>query len=151
MAAPPGDDPRIYSPSKLTALPDTYLTPSNDSLNNSGAYAPAVQGPITTSGHGPPARRDGQAFWDDTAPTPQPILISSDTSSPAAGRSPQDSLMGSPESEEPTLPAILTTQIGLDTQRALQAALPSTSGKHMFFFFILSLTFSYFYKTKYKK
>ncbi|KAH8982543.1 hypothetical protein EDB86DRAFT_3086048 [Lactarius hatsudake] len=125
MAAPPGDDPRIYSPSKLTALPDTYLTPSNDSLNNSGAYAPAVQGPITASGHGPPARRDGLAFWDDNAPTPHPILISSNPPSPAAGRSPQDSLMGSPESEEPTLPAILSTQIGPNTQLALQTVLPS--------------------------
>ncbi|KAH9005762.1 hypothetical protein EDB86DRAFT_3070738 [Lactarius hatsudake] len=125
MAAPPGDDPRLYSPSKLTALPDTYLTPSNDSLNNSGAYTQAIQGPIIASGHGPPARRDGQAFWDDTAPTPLPILISSDTSSPAAGRSPQDSLMGSPESEEPTLPALLTTQVGPATQLAIQAALPS--------------------------
>ncbi|KAH8980525.1 hypothetical protein EDB86DRAFT_3087844 [Lactarius hatsudake] len=126
MAAPPGDDPRIYSPSKLTALPTTYLTPSNDSLNNSGTYAQAIPGPIIASGHGQPARRDGQAFWDDTAPTPHPILISSDNP-PAAGRSPQDSQMGSPESEEITLPAILTTQIGPNTQAALLQALPSAS------------------------
>ncbi|KAH8985036.1 hypothetical protein EDB86DRAFT_3083990 [Lactarius hatsudake] len=116
MAAPPGDDPCIYSPSKLTALPDTYLTPSNDSLNNSGAYAPAIQGPIIASGHGPPARRDGQAFWDDTAPTPQPILISSDTLSPAAGRSPQDSLMA--------LQAALPSADGSDSQQ-LWANMPS--------------------------
>ncbi|KAH8982910.1 hypothetical protein EDB86DRAFT_3085765 [Lactarius hatsudake] len=127
MAAPPGDDPRLYSPSKLTALPTTYLTPSDDSLNNSGAYAQAIHGPITASGYGQPARRDGQAFWDDAAPTPQPIIISSDNDSPAAGRSPQDSRMGSPESEEATLPAILTTQIGIHTQEALQQALPSAS------------------------
>ncbi|KAH8999814.1 hypothetical protein EDB86DRAFT_2828096 [Lactarius hatsudake] len=126
MAAPPGDDPRLYSPSKLTALPTTYLTPPNDSLNNSGAYAQAIPGPIIASGHGQPARRDGQAFWDDTAPTPHPILISSDNP-PAAGRSPQDSQMGSPESEEVTLPAILTTQIGPNTQAALLQALPSAS------------------------
>ncbi|KAH8976843.1 hypothetical protein EDB86DRAFT_3094128 [Lactarius hatsudake] len=126
MAAPPGDDPRLYSPSKLTALPTTYLTPSNDSLNNSGAYAQAIPGPITASGHGQPARRDGQAYWDDSAPTPHPILISSDNP-PAAGRSPQDSQMGSPESEEVTLPAILTTQIGPNTQTALLQALPSAS------------------------
>ncbi|KAH8994124.1 hypothetical protein EDB86DRAFT_3078309 [Lactarius hatsudake] len=126
MAAPPGDDPRLYSPSKLTALPTTYLTPSNDSLNNSGAYAQAIPGPIIASGHGQPARRDGQAFWDDTAPTPHPILISSDNP-PAAGRSPQDSQMGSPESEEVTLPAILTTQISPNTQVALLQALPSAS------------------------
>ncbi|KAH8976676.1 hypothetical protein EDB86DRAFT_3251206 [Lactarius hatsudake] len=124
MAAPPGNDPRIYSPSKLSELPDVYLTPTNDSLNNSGAYAPAILGPITASGHGPPARRDGQAYWNDAEPTPQPILVSSTTSSPAAGRSPQDSVMGSPESEEPTRPAILTTQIGTLTQQALEAALP---------------------------
>ncbi|KAH8978921.1 hypothetical protein EDB86DRAFT_3089827 [Lactarius hatsudake] len=104
MAAPPGDDPRLYSPSKLTALPDTYLTPSNDSLNKSGAYAQALPGPIIASGYGQPARRDGQAFWDDT-----------------------DSRMGSPESEEVTLPALLTTQIGTHTQEALQMALPSAS------------------------
>ncbi|KAH8997741.1 hypothetical protein EDB86DRAFT_3076598 [Lactarius hatsudake] len=123
MAAPPGNDPQIYSPSKLTELPDTYLTPSNDSLNNSGVYAPATQGPITASGHGPPARRDGQAYWNNNAPTPQPILISS--SPPAAGRSPQDSIMGPPESEEPTLPAILTTQVGQATQDTIMAALPT--------------------------
>ncbi|KAH8989379.1 hypothetical protein EDB86DRAFT_3104479 [Lactarius hatsudake] len=125
MAAPPGDNSRTYSPSKLSELPDTYLTPSNDSLNNSGAYAPAILGPITASGHGPPTRRDGQAYWNDNAPTPQPILISSTPSSPAAGRSPQDSVMGSPESEEPTVPDFLTTQIGPHTQQALAAALPS--------------------------
>ncbi|KAH8993086.1 hypothetical protein EDB86DRAFT_3078937 [Lactarius hatsudake] len=125
MAAPPGDDPRIYSPSKLSALPDVYLTPSNDSLNNSGAYAPAVLGPIIASGHGPPERREGQAYWNDAEPTPQPILISSTPSSPAAGRSPQDSVMGSPESEEPTIPDLLTTQVGPATQQALAAALPS--------------------------
>ncbi|KAH8987741.1 hypothetical protein EDB86DRAFT_2832135 [Lactarius hatsudake] len=125
MAAPPGNDPRAYSPSKLSELPDVYLTPSNDSLNNSGAYAPAILGPITASGHGPPARRDGQAYWNDAEPTPQPILISSTPSSPAAGRSPQDSLMGSPESEESTRPAILTTQIGPHTQLILEAALPT--------------------------
>ncbi|KAH8977155.1 hypothetical protein EDB86DRAFT_3008120 [Lactarius hatsudake] len=134
MAAPPGNDPRIYSPSKLTDLPDTYITPSNDSLNNSGAYAQAAPGPIIASGHGPPARRDGLAFWDDNAPTPQPILISSTPSSPAARRSPQDSIMGSPESEEPTLPAILTTQVGPLTQQALAAAMPSapsTDSQHL--------------------
>ncbi|KAH8989317.1 hypothetical protein EDB86DRAFT_3081047 [Lactarius hatsudake] len=126
MASTPGDDPRLYSPSKLTNLPTTYLTPSNDSLNNSGAYAQAIPGPIIASGHGQPARRDGQAFWDDNTPTPHPILISSDNH-PAAGRSPQDSQMGSPESEEVTLPAILTTQVGPDTQAALLQALPSAS------------------------
>ncbi|KAH9003897.1 hypothetical protein EDB86DRAFT_3073013 [Lactarius hatsudake] len=133
MAAPSGDDPRLYSPSKLTALPTTYLTPSDDSLNNSGAYAQAIHGPITASGYGQPARRDGQAYWDDAEPTPQPIIISSDNDSPAAGRSPQDSRMGSPESEEATLPAILTTQIGIHTQEALQQAPPSasTSDSHL--------------------
>ncbi|KAH8977306.1 hypothetical protein EDB86DRAFT_3167203 [Lactarius hatsudake] len=125
MAAPPGNDPRTYSPSKLSELPDTYLTPSNNSLNNSGAYAPAVFGPIIASGHGPPARRDGQAYWNDAAPTPQPILVSSTSPSPVAGRSPQDSVMGSPESKEPTIPAVLTTQVGQNTQDAIMAALPT--------------------------
>ncbi|KAH8994736.1 hypothetical protein EDB86DRAFT_2829776 [Lactarius hatsudake] len=128
MAAPPGPNDRndqTYSPSKLSALPNVYLTPSNDSLNNSGTYAPAILGPITASGYGPPARRDGQAYWNDSAPTPQPILVSSTSPTPAAGRSPQDSVMGSPESEEPTVPNILTTQIGRDTQDAIMAALPS--------------------------
>ncbi|KAH9004718.1 hypothetical protein EDB86DRAFT_3072194 [Lactarius hatsudake] len=125
MAAPPGNDTGTYSPSKLSELPDVYLTPSNDSLNNSGAYALAVLGPIIASGHGPPARRDGQAFWDDSASTPHPIIIPSNTPSPAAGRSPQDSVMGSPESEDPTVPALLTTQIGPHTQLILEAALPS--------------------------
>ncbi|KAH8984281.1 hypothetical protein EDB86DRAFT_2833550 [Lactarius hatsudake] len=100
MATPPGQNiqnDQTYSPSKLSTLPDTYLTPSNDSLNNLGAYAPAILGPITASGYGPPARRDGQAYWNDTAPTPQPILISSTSPSPVAGRSPQDSVMGSPK------------------------------------------------------
>ncbi|KAH9001811.1 hypothetical protein EDB86DRAFT_3074579 [Lactarius hatsudake] len=125
MAAPPRDDPRLYSPSKLSELLTTYITPSNDSLNNSGAYAQASQGPIVASGYGPPARRDGLAFWNDAAPTPQPILISSTSPSPVAGRSPQDSVMGSPESEEPTLPAILTTQIRLATQAAIEATDPT--------------------------
>ncbi|KAH9005495.1 hypothetical protein EDB86DRAFT_3177262 [Lactarius hatsudake] len=35
--------------------------------------------------------------------------------------------MGSPESEEPTIPALLTTQVGPTTQQALVAALPSPS------------------------
>ncbi|KAH8979380.1 hypothetical protein EDB86DRAFT_3088978 [Lactarius hatsudake] len=105
MAAPPGNDPRTYSPSKLSELPNTYLTPSNDSLNNSGA--------------------DGQAYWNDAAPTPQPILVSSTSPSPVAGRSPQDSIMGSPKSEEPTVPAVLTTQVGQNTQDAIMAALPT--------------------------
>ncbi|KAH8984486.1 hypothetical protein EDB86DRAFT_2833509 [Lactarius hatsudake] len=129
MAAPPGQNiqnNQLYSPSKLSALPDVYLTPSNDSLNNSGAYAPAVFGPIIASGHGPPERRDGQAYWDNNAPTPQPILVSSTSPSPAAGRSPQDSVMGSPESEEQTVPNILTTQVGAATMDAIHAALPTT-------------------------
>ncbi|KAH8984700.1 hypothetical protein EDB86DRAFT_3084282 [Lactarius hatsudake] len=128
MAAPPGQDDRnnqTYSPSKLSALPEAYLTPSNDSLNNSGAYAPAILGPITASGYGPPARRDGQAYWNDSVPTPHPILVSSTSPTPAAGRSPQDSVMGCPESEEPTVPNLLTTQIGEATQDAIMAALPS--------------------------
>ncbi|KAH8999848.1 hypothetical protein EDB86DRAFT_3139193 [Lactarius hatsudake] len=125
MAAPPGNDPGTYSPSKLSELPDTYLTPTTGSLNNSGAYAPAVFGPIIASGHGHPERRDGQAYWNDNAPTPQPILISSTSPSPAAGRSPQDSVMGSPESEDITVPAILSTQVGQQTQDAIMAALPS--------------------------
>ncbi|KAH8991861.1 hypothetical protein EDB86DRAFT_3079476 [Lactarius hatsudake] len=128
MAAPPGPNDRndqTYSPLKLSALPDVYLTPSDDSLNNSGMYAPAILGPITASGYGPPARRDGQAYWNNSAPTPQPILVSSTSPTPAARRSPQDSVMGSPESKEPTVPNILTTQIGGATQDAIMAALPS--------------------------
>lgn len=125
MAHPPGDETRSYSPSKLTALPPTYLTPSNNSLNNSGAYMPAALGPITASGHGQPRHReDGQAYWDDSKPT---ITIPSSSPPPAAGRSPLDSAMNSPESEEPTLPAIRTTQVGPATLQAMDIALDTIS------------------------
>ncbi|KAI9440973.1 hypothetical protein H4582DRAFT_2056219 [Lactarius indigo] len=91
------------SPTKLTALPLPLASPSTGPLNNSGTYNAATLGPIVADGHGQPRRRDdGNAHWDPLAP----IVIPSSSPSPAAGRSPQDSNMGSPESEEPTVPAI---------------------------------------------
>ncbi|KAH9030715.1 hypothetical protein EDB84DRAFT_1439053 [Lactarius hengduanensis] len=125
MAQSSGDETRPYSPSKLTNLPPLkYATPSLGPLNNSGAYSPAAPGPIIAPGNGQPRRRDdGQAYWDDTAPT---ITIPA-SSSPAAGRSPQDSKMNSPESEEPTVPAIATTQVGPATMQALNQALDTVA------------------------
>ncbi|KAH9173519.1 hypothetical protein EDB89DRAFT_1905213 [Lactarius sanguifluus] len=75
------------------------------------------------SGHRQPRlREDSQAYWDDSKPTPQPIIINS--SSPLeAGQSPQDSRMNSPESEEPTVPASAHTQVGPATMQAIQIAL----------------------------
>ncbi|KAI9437153.1 hypothetical protein H4582DRAFT_2058136 [Lactarius indigo] len=91
------------SPTKLTALPLPLASPSTGPLNNSGTYNTATIGPIVADGYGQPRRRDdGNAHWDPLAP----IVIPSSSPSPAAGRSPQDSTMGSPESEEPTVPAI---------------------------------------------
>ncbi|KAH9173741.1 hypothetical protein EDB89DRAFT_2068521 [Lactarius sanguifluus] len=124
MAQPPGDVTRPYSPSKLnTDTPLFLATPSSGPLNNSGTYNAATTGPIVASGHGQPhLREDGQAFWDDSKPTPHPIIV--DSSSPLeAGRSPQDSRMNSPESEEPTIPTFDTTQVGPATMQALEMVL----------------------------
>ncbi|KAH8987067.1 hypothetical protein EDB86DRAFT_3082437 [Lactarius hatsudake] len=118
MAQPPGNETRSYSPSKLTDLPTEYLTPTTGSLNNSGTYAPADIGPITTSGNGQPRRREGQAYWDDSAP-----IITIPSSSPAARRSPLDSRMNSPESEEPAAPAPPLTQVSPSTLMAIDTAL----------------------------
>ncbi|KAI9437140.1 hypothetical protein H4582DRAFT_2058095 [Lactarius indigo] len=91
------------SPTKLTALPLPLASPSTGPLNNSGTYTAATTGPIVADGYGQPRRRDdGNAHWDPLAP----IIIPSSSPLPVAGRSPQDSTMGSPESEEPTVPAI---------------------------------------------
>ncbi|KAH9045892.1 hypothetical protein EDB83DRAFT_2637966 [Lactarius deliciosus] len=120
MAQPPGNETRSYSPSKLTDLPAEYLTPSTGPLNNSGAYAQADLGPIIASGHGQPRRREGQAYWDDTAPM---ITTIPSSPPPVAGRSPLDSAMNSPESEEPTLPVIPTTQVDPATLMAIDDAL----------------------------
>ncbi|KAH9173530.1 hypothetical protein EDB89DRAFT_1905226 [Lactarius sanguifluus] len=124
MAQPPGDETRPYSPSKITSTTPLFLqTPSSGPLNNLGTYALAAPGPIMASGHGQPRlREDGQAYWDDSKPTPQPIII--DSSSPLeAGQSPQDSRMNSPESEEPTIPTSAHTQVGPATMQAIQIAL----------------------------
>ncbi|KAH9008332.1 hypothetical protein EDB85DRAFT_2164570 [Lactarius pseudohatsudake] len=117
MAQPP-DKTRSYSPSKLTALPDLVLTPSSGPLNISGSYAQAVAGPIIASGNGQPRRRD-----DTVAPTVISIPSSSPPPPPAARRSPLDSKMNSPESEEPTIPAFNTTQVGPATLQAIELAL----------------------------
>ncbi|KAH9073365.1 hypothetical protein EDB83DRAFT_2312723 [Lactarius deliciosus] len=71
------------------------------------------------SGNGQPHRREGQAYWDDTAP----IITLPISSSPVAGRSPLDSAMNSPESEEPTHPIFPTTQVGPATMQALDTTL----------------------------
>ncbi|KAH9049186.1 hypothetical protein EDB84DRAFT_1658060 [Lactarius hengduanensis] len=122
MAHPPDNETRPYSPSKLTALPDLILTPSSGPLNMSGSYAPAAPGPIIASGNGQPRRRDGQAYWDDTA-GPTTVISITSSSPPAAGRSPLDSKMNSPESEEPTVPALEHTQVGPATMQAIDTAL----------------------------
>ncbi|KAH9059419.1 hypothetical protein EDB83DRAFT_2520508 [Lactarius deliciosus] len=119
MAQPPGNVTRSYSPSNLATSPHDILTPSSGPLNNSETYALATVGPIIASGNGQPHRREGQAYWDDTAP----IITIPAFSSPAAGRSPLDSKMNSPESEEPTHPAPPTTQVGPATMQALDTAL----------------------------
>ncbi|KAH9168174.1 hypothetical protein EDB89DRAFT_2205452 [Lactarius sanguifluus] len=124
MAQPPGDETRPYSPSK--AYPQTPLflqTPPSGPLNNSGTYNAATTGPIVADGYGQPRlREDGQAYWDDSKPTPQPIII--DSSSPIeAGRSPQDSRMNSPESEEPTVPSPAYHEVGPATLLAMETAL----------------------------
>ncbi|KAH9164143.1 hypothetical protein EDB89DRAFT_1912312 [Lactarius sanguifluus] len=116
MAQPPGDETRPYSPSKLTSDTPLFIqTPSSGPLNNSGTYHAATTGPIVADGYGQPRlREDGQAYWDDSKPTPNPIII--DSSSP-------DSRMNSPESEEPTVPAVDTTQVGPSTMQAMAMAL----------------------------
>ncbi|KAH9159302.1 hypothetical protein EDB89DRAFT_2084103 [Lactarius sanguifluus] len=124
MAQPPGDETRPYSPSKLTANTPLFLnTPPSGPLNNSGTYNAATIGPIVADGRGQPhLREDGRAYWDDSKPTPQPIII--DPSSPLeAGRSPQDSRMNSPESEEPTVPSPAYHEVGPNTLLAIQTAL----------------------------
>ncbi|KAH9026456.1 hypothetical protein EDB84DRAFT_1610531 [Lactarius hengduanensis] len=88
----------------------------------SGSYALAIPGPIIASGNGQPQRREGQAYWDDAAGPATAITITS-SSPPAAGRSPLDSKMNSPESEEPTFPALDHTQVGPATMQAIEAAL----------------------------
>ncbi|KAH9038449.1 hypothetical protein EDB84DRAFT_1653006 [Lactarius hengduanensis] len=123
MAQPPDNETRPYSPSKLNAPPDLVLTPSSGPLNMSGSYAPAAPGPIIASGNGQPRRRDGQAYWDDTAGPATVISIVSSSSPPAAGRPPLDSKMNSPESEEPTVPAFEYTQVGPATMQAIDTAL----------------------------
>ncbi|KAH9168094.1 hypothetical protein EDB89DRAFT_2206033 [Lactarius sanguifluus] len=124
MAQPPGDETRPHSPSKINPQTPLFLqTPPSGPLNNSGTYNLAVTGPIVASGHGQPRlREDGQAYWDDSKPTPHPIIINS-SSPPEAGRSPLDSRMNSPESEEPTVPALDTTQAGPATMQAIAMAL----------------------------
>ncbi|KAH9169143.1 hypothetical protein EDB89DRAFT_2073231 [Lactarius sanguifluus] len=124
MAQPPGDETRPHRNPTISSQTPLFLqTSSSGPLNNSGTYNPATIGPIVASGHGQPRlREDGQAFWDDTKPTPHPIIIGS--SSPEAGRSPLDSRMNSPESEEPTVPALEdTTQAGPATMQAIAMAL----------------------------
>ncbi|KAH9023362.1 hypothetical protein EDB84DRAFT_1564743 [Lactarius hengduanensis] len=121
MAQPSETDTRLYSPSKLTDLP-LILTPSTGPLNNSGSYSQALPGPIIASGNGQPRRREGQAYWDDAVANPTVISINS-SSPPAAGRSPLDSKMNSPESEEPTFPALDLTQVGPATMQAIETAL----------------------------
>ncbi|KAH9161993.1 hypothetical protein EDB89DRAFT_2154490 [Lactarius sanguifluus] len=124
MAHPPGDETRPYSPSKTQPQTPLFLqTPSSGPLNNSGTYNIATTGPIVADGYGQPRlREDGRAYWDDSKPTPQPIIIDS-SSPPADEQSPQDSRMNSPESEEPTVPAFDTTQVGPATMQALAMAL----------------------------
>ncbi|KAH9159674.1 hypothetical protein EDB89DRAFT_2083260 [Lactarius sanguifluus] len=124
MARPPGDETRPHSPSELANTTPLFLqTPSSGPLNNSGTYNAATIGPIIADGRGQPRlREDGQAYWDDTKPTPHPIIINSSTP-PEARRSPQDSHMNSPESEEPTVPSLDYTQAGPATMQALQTAL----------------------------
>ncbi|KAH9166602.1 hypothetical protein EDB89DRAFT_2075692 [Lactarius sanguifluus] len=126
MAQPPGDETRPYSPSKINLQDPLFLqTPSSGPLNNSGTYNAATIGPIIADGRGQPRlREDGQAFWDDSKPTPHPIIINT---SSEAGRSPQDSRMNSPESEEPTTPALSTTQVGAATLQAIAMALDNES------------------------
>ncbi|KAH9165951.1 hypothetical protein EDB89DRAFT_2076296 [Lactarius sanguifluus] len=124
MAQPPGDETRPYDPSETNPTTPLFLTtPSSGPLNNSGTYKAAATGPIVADGHGQPRlREDGQAYWDDSKPTPQPIII--DSSSPIeAGRSPQDSKMNSPESEEPTVPSLAHHEVGPATLLAIQIAL----------------------------
>ncbi|KAH9175556.1 hypothetical protein EDB89DRAFT_2240981 [Lactarius sanguifluus] len=125
MAQTPGDETRPHSPSILNPQPPLFLqTPPSGPLNNSGTYHLATHGPIVASGYGQPRlREDGQAFWDDSKSTPNPITIGS-SSPPEAGRSPLDSRMNSPESEEPTLPAVNdTTQVGPATMQAIAMVL----------------------------
>ncbi|KAH9021429.1 hypothetical protein EDB84DRAFT_1565276 [Lactarius hengduanensis] len=109
MASPSRNETRSYSPSKLSELPALILTPSSGPLNMSGSYAPALPGPIIASGNGQPRRRDGHAYWDDTAGPAAMISITS-SSPPAAG-------------EEPTVPAFDYTQVGPATMQAIEAAL----------------------------
>ncbi|KAH9175644.1 hypothetical protein EDB89DRAFT_2066544 [Lactarius sanguifluus] len=125
MAQPPGDETRPYSPPNINPQSPLFLqTPPSGPLNNSGTYNLATHGPIVASGHGQPRlREDGQAFWDDSKSTPHPIIIGS-SSPPEAGQSPLDSRMNSPESEEPTVPALVdTTQAGPATMQAIAMAL----------------------------
>ncbi|KAH9007653.1 hypothetical protein EDB84DRAFT_1572668 [Lactarius hengduanensis] len=120
-----GDGTRAYTPSKLSELPPLNTTsPTDGPLNNLGSYNAADPGPIIASDdERPRLREDGQAFWDDNAPS----LLFSSSPSPVAGRSPQDSRMNSPESEEPTIPAFDTTQVGPATLQAIDLALAEDS------------------------
>ncbi|KAH8981413.1 hypothetical protein EDB92DRAFT_1820256 [Lactarius akahatsu] len=126
MATPPGDETRPPThlqespPPNLTDLP--FTTPSSGPLNKSGSYALAIPGPIVAAGYGQPRlREDGQAYWDDTKSI---IEIPSSSSPPAAGRSPLDSKMNSPESEEPTVPALPTPRTPLTNTQTLWDNVP---------------------------
>ncbi|KAI9429448.1 hypothetical protein H4582DRAFT_2149692 [Lactarius indigo] len=137
---PPGD--AIRFPPFPNLVPRSFAPPPPA---HGRAYNLAQNGPTATSGNGQPDRwDDGNAHYDyhiasslPSSPTnaqagrslAQTITIPSDPISeftpPAAGRSPQDSRMNSPESEELTIPAILTetTQVGPGTLLAINAAL----------------------------
>ncbi|KAH9005734.1 hypothetical protein EDB86DRAFT_3070685 [Lactarius hatsudake] len=102
----------------LVDNPQQY--PSLPTPSYSGTYNATAYGPIITSGSGQfRIRDDGNAHWDYN----QPQSIEAFPSNHAAGISPQDSAMNLPESEEPIVPAIDTTQVNRSLMQALDAAL----------------------------
>ncbi|KAI9437141.1 hypothetical protein H4582DRAFT_2058097 [Lactarius indigo] len=74
-------------------------------MTDANTFNIAAPGPITTDGNGPPDVTEGTA-----GSALNPLTISSDPTP----TSPQDSVMNSPESEEPTVPAIDAEAITTD-------------------------------------
>ncbi|KAI9445872.1 hypothetical protein H4582DRAFT_2069135 [Lactarius indigo] len=91
---PPPPSPPLNALSDSNLYLDHFSTPPMTDVNT---FNLATPGPIIAAGNGPPDVAEGMA-----GSACNPLAISSDHNS----TSPQDSTMNSPESEEPTIPAV---------------------------------------------
>ncbi|KAI9431601.1 hypothetical protein H4582DRAFT_2084751 [Lactarius indigo] len=116
-------------PPPLPDLPPDALSDSNlyldhfstPPMHDPNTFNTAVKGPITVDGNGPPNVAEGT-----TATATNPIYVSSDPIS-SFPTLPMDSKMNSPESEEPTVPAIDVDAVSNAlTNTNLSSALPPT-------------------------